>query len=230
MTIENRDPLLELHQTLGFDCNDIHDVIFGSAYTFVSHLKHYFGVASTLSESILEIPSKINFDNIAHRTLLLAYYNSIYNTTSDYKQSTDLIQEMNLKASEKISMIGFFRPLVPYFAKSGILPVVFDDFCSSPEVTANSEKPEQLYSSDVLIITATSLINNTFCKEIALLNSKARIYILGPSALMIPYFKEEYGVERIFGSIIMNDDGVKQAIIKGGGTPSFSSFVQKAVF
>ncbi len=230
MSLENRDTLFELYQTLGFDYKEIKEVTFGSVYNFVSHQKHQFGVASTLNFPISEIPKKINFDDISHRSLLLAYYNSIFNAESDFKISTDLIKEMKLKTTENVTMIGFFRPIVPCFKKAGINPVIFDDFYTFPEVTESSKKAEQLYKSDVLIITATSIINNTLCEEISLLNSKARIYILGPSALMMPYFKDEFGVERIFGSIIIDSEGVKQSIIAGGGTPSFSKFVKKVVF
>lgn len=230
MNIQNRDPLFELYQSLGFDKMEINEIVCGNVYNFVAHRKYHSGVAATLSNTLQIIPSEIDFQNITHRSLLLSYYNSIFNTESKYKKSSDLISEMNLKTNQKIAMIGFFKPLIPYFTKNNIFPIIFDDFYSIPEVTSNSQKPDILSKSEVLIITATSIINNTFCKEIALLQSNAKIFILGTSALMIPYFKEEFGVERIFGSIVMDSEGVKHTIINGGGTPSFSKFIQKAVF
>ncbi len=226
----NKDLLFELHKIYGYDSSAIKDVVLGSVYNFISHSTHHIGVAATLGNTISEIPSKINFKLHSHRSFLLAYYNSIFNYQSDYYASSDLISEMKLKTSEKISMIGNFRPIVSSLVNNGFKPCVFDDFCEFPEVLHPSEKDSCINSSDVLIITATSIVNNSFYSEIQRIGANTRVFILGPSSLMIPYFKEEFGVERIFGSIIKDVNGVKNEILIGGGTQTFSKFIEKVMF
>lgn len=226
----HKDPLQELHEHYGFHPDYIKNYSSGSLYNFTETQNNEYGIASTLNSKPINIPATIDFNSLSHRSLYTAYLNALINTRCNCKDSNDLISEMNIDASEKIVMIGYFRPIINIFKNSIRNLSIFDDQNDDLIVLPSSLKNEKIKHADVLIITATSIINNSFCKEISLLSKNSRIYILGPSSIMSDYFKTEHKVVKIFGSQIVDTNSLKIAILQDKAPPCFSKFIDKVQY
>jgi len=70
-----------------------------------------------------------------------------------------------------------------------------------------SAAPEIIPQADILVITASTLVNHTFESVFALRKPDAKVLLLGPSTPLSSVFFD-YGVNVLSGSIIQNIDGV----------------------
>lgn len=71
-----------------------------------------------------------------------------------------------------------------------------------------------LPESEVVIITATTLINKTLPRLLEL-SRNARVVLAGPSAPLSPILLE-YGIDRIGGLIVEDEDWVRRLVSEGG--------------
>ncbi len=225
-----KDPLIDLHQRYGYSYDLIKNVIFGDLYTLIETHNNRSGIASTLGCVPSETPTKIDFKSVAHRSIYTAYLNALINPDSICTTSVDIISEMRLESNEKIVMIGYFRPIIGIFDNYTENLSVFDDNHNDPIVLPSKLKKEKIQNADVLILTATTIINNSFCKEISDSPKNARKYLLGPSSIMSDYFKKNHGITKIFGSKIVHLAELKKSILDNFGTPGFSKFLKKIQF
>ncbi len=76
--------------------------------------------------------------------------------------------------------------------------------------------PEKIPQADVLIITGTTLINNTLEDLLRMKKPDARVIVMGPTASMLPgaFFKR--GVGLLGGVIVTEPDRVLDVIAEGG--------------
>ena len=82
--------------------------------------------------------------------------------------------------------------------------------------------------ADALILSSTSVFNNTFLELVNATNKNCHIYTLGPSTIMNKEMFEYGNIKYLFGSIFDdNDVNTLKIIQKGGGTKQFMPFMDK---
>ena len=76
------------------------------------------------------------------------------------------------------------------------------------------------------IITATTLLNNTFEEIINLLGTPRAVAIMGPSTPLLPRIFDQTSVTHLGGAIVADSARVMQIISESGGTPALRPYLR----
>jgi uncharacterized protein len=138
------------------------------------------------------------------------------NAVNDREATTYL----NLQTGVKVAMVGLFSPLVTRIRATGAELTVIEKNSARMEILNDAQKKEALKSCDVAIITATTLLNNTFEETINLLGTPRAVVIMGPSTPLVSVIFRDTPVTHLGGAIVADSERVMQIISEGGGTPA----------
>lgn len=225
-----KEPIEHFYNKYGVDKNIIFKIVCGEKYLAVVLKNGKTGVCSTLLNNVkVEIEGVPNIDvsNLEHRVFLTAYYNAMFNNDAVIDSQNDIFDQIDFSQYKNIVMIGFFNSLVKKFNKSGINVNIFDlnDFEGTEDINKINDF---LAVADVVVLTSTSVFNNTFLGILENVGAKAMIMMLGPSTIMHKDMFKYNNLDFLFGSIFHeNDEELQEIIASGGGTRSFMHRMKK---
>jgi len=228
------EPLQHFYQSQPFDINSIERLICGDRYTAVLLKNGNIGVAANLQNKVkltlhdFQIPK---LEDIQHRIVLNAYYNALFNYMIPNLPHLDIFSAIKFSDYHQIVMIGFFRPLVSKFNNNQIPLTIFDLYEQDEAITPIEQQNQYLHKADCVILSATSIANNTFINIVNATPDNCNIFILGPSSIIHPDMKLYRNVKYIFGSIFNNNDEIPLDLInKGYSTRDFLKYGKKLMF
>lgn len=144
-------------------------------------------------------------------------------STSDYTiiEDKDPIELVDLNNSKTICVVGAFDSYMRKIANSSskliVLelnePAVPDEFKQyySPAANASSVFPE----ADVIIITGSTLVNNTLDHILEIIPPNKQVIIVGPTAGLIPDVLFQHGIQIIGATRVVDADRLFRAIAEG---------------
>jgi uncharacterized protein (DUF4213/DUF364 family) len=127
-------------------------------------------------------------------------------------ENADITKEINITKSDVVGMIGDFTPMVDAIKASAKELYIFEKE-KIPGTIPTEKIPEFLPKCDILMISATTLLNRTFDSIIQHAKTD-RIYMLGPSTPICPKALPEV---KVFGATLVNENALK-TVYHGGGT------------
>lgn len=226
-----QEPLEYFFEKYGIDIQNIKHIVCGEKYVAVVLKNGQIGVCATLNNYVNISIQDLRFPdlkNIQHRIVLNAYFNASYNYNNQYDTSIDIFNKINFKKYNKIVMVGFFRSLVEKFENDKIDLKIFDKAVEDEKLTDMTEQLSEVAKTDALILSSTSVFNNTFLDIINATNDNCDIYTLGPSTILNSEIFEYRNIKLLFGSVFEPDDVNTLKIIQnGGGTKQFLPFMNK---
>lgn len=228
------------------------DVRIGLGYTAVQLDTGNVGVAATLrdagvggcsvfqgsrpiaSSAVRDILGYITSSDTLERTVGLATANALFNT-DEARGSTacachggDLLDVLELGLEDRVGMVGFFGPLAPVIRqRAGELIIFEENMGRADDLTPGDRAAELLPTCSVAIITATSIINNSFEQLTAAASSCRAIAVLGPSTPLVPGIFRDYGVTHLSGVIAENPQQIMRVVSEAGGTRFFMKWSKK---
>ena len=158
----------------------------------------------------------------------LACANALIEPPLDAADNREATTYLNLQKGVKVAMVGLFAPLVDRIRATGAELTVIEKNPARIEVLGDTEKKDALKSCDVAIITATTLLNNTFEETINLLGTPRAVAIMGPSTPLIPAIFRDTPVTHLGGAIVADSSRVMRIISEGGGTPALRPYLRFA--
>ena len=162
-----------------------------------------------------------------HRAVLIAYYNAYYNYDHAVVADHDIMEEVDFTSFKKIVMIGNFRPLIKKFNAMGVNLDVFDLENDDAYLIDIKLQKEYILAADALIVTATTLLNNTFSDIIVHTNDNCKVYILGPSTIVSTELFTFKNVVKVFGAVFTDAAKVISLIERGGSIKDCLSYGKK---
>jgi len=130
----------------------------------------------------------------------------------------DIMGDLHLKRGSKIAMIGYFGPIIAQLEKQGVEVRSYD-------IGKEIGKEKSFYSwakehADALILTATSLINNSTEAIFEKLGTTTLPSILmGPSTIASPNLYDHLGITYCAATVATDVPGILKDIRNGRGTP-----------
>ena len=225
------EPLRQLIDRYGFDFSQIKTIATGLRYSAVMLKNGNIGVCANLGNTVMISKKKFekpDLDNIQHRILVNAYFNALLNDADDNKRSGDIFDVINFGSYKTIVMVGLFRPIVKKFRDNGILLHVFDVVKNDPTLTPLEQQSACLKKADAVILSSTTVFNNTFLNILKEVQVACDVLMLGPSSIMTREMFEYKNVRSIFGSVFNKfDEDVLKIIQGGGGTKDFQPLGRK---
>ena len=155
----------------------------------------------------------------------VAAANALIEAPADNIDNREATTYLNLQKGVKVAMIGLFSPLVSRIRATGAELTVIEKNSARMTILGDLEKQEALKSCDVAIITATTLLNNTFEETINLLGMPRAVAIMGPSTPLLPAIFHGTPVTHLGGAVVADSGRVMQIISEGGGTPALRPYL-----
>ncbi|WP_135612424.1 Rossmann-like domain-containing protein [Methanococcoides sp. AM1] len=240
--------LEQIRQELEEKLDDIYveDIRVGVVYSGVRITGGYGGIAATQPQSsqsdsahcstlpkagdmtgrpVSEIMEMALSDNTLKAVVGVATVNALATMICDknpekYKFSDADVLDL-IKPGDKVGMVGHFSPMIPRILKiTEQLTVIekkeiFDDRIT---VVQESDASEVLSGSDVVIITASTLVNGTTDELISMKGNAREAILLGPSAVMLPQPFYDKGFTAVMGTRINDADTMLKIVSEAGGT------------
>jgi uncharacterized protein (DUF4213/DUF364 family) len=189
------------------------------------------GVCSTLCNTVecaFKILENPDFTNYHHRIIINAWVNAFANNSVTPSGTNDIFDAIDFTRFEHVVMVGYFGSLSKKLMDIGINLSVFDLNEEDKPVEPLKNLASGIQKADAVILTATSISNNTFNELVGIVSTNSKVFILGPSTPLSTFMFSNPVISGLFGARFEPfDHEVLQAIEQGGGTRSFLGRMQK---
>jgi uncharacterized protein len=167
-------------------------------------------------------------NNVVETSVGLAAINALADGQTIAAAQPDLLDALRLTQQDQAAMIGCIEPLVPKIKARVSSLTVFDEAKSKHTgLTDLQEMPNVLADCDVVLISATSLLNHTF-DTLLTWSARARDRcVLGPSTPLFAEFFQNKGITVLAGRQILDADKILQIVSEAGGTQRFGKVTRK---
>ena len=227
-----KEPLKYFLEKYKFTISEISEIVIGAKYCAVMLNNGSIGVSANLDNRFKFNINELNNLDLSiykHRLIYNAYLNAKINFKK--KKSTkneDILKVVDFEKYKKITMVGYFKPVVKKLDDMKINLNIFDLVKSEDRIIEHKLMPEYIAKSDCIILSATSIANNTFTHIVENTPNKCNIFLLGPSTIMdIDMFKFK-NITAIFGTKFnLNDQESLNIINNNEGTKHFIKLANK---
>ena len=142
-------------------------------------------LTGSAARELLEILSSDN--NPLARSIGLATANALVAGLPHPKTSKeDTLDIINVKAEDKVAMVGYFGPVIPPLRMTGCRLDILELKTDRPGTISPEEGIQALADCSVAIITGTAFVTGTMDRLLAGLDKPRAVVILGPSSIMCP--------------------------------------------
>lgn len=208
---------------LGFTSVRLDDGNLGLAWTAESHSGSCTHqpkagtLAGSSAETLLDMLASLN--NPLSRSIGLATANAIAAGLPRPETTTvDILQLLNVQASDHVAMVGYFGPLIPTLRSTDCRLDIIELKSDKPGTLSPDQGRMPLSVCSVAIITGTSVVTGTMNGLLSSLGKPRAAVILGPSTFMRPEVFAGSPVTHLSGSRIRNAPAVEKIVSEGGGT------------
>ena len=122
---------------------------------------------------------------------------------------------------DKVSMVGYFGPLIPKVLERTNEVFIFEKRTVTDNrvrIVSPSNMPEILQSSDVILISGSTLVNKTLNRILRFAGKAREVVLLGPTASMIPHPLFRKGITAVMGVKIRDPNVMLRIVSEAGGT------------
>ena len=142
----------------------------------------------------------------------------------------DILDALTVASEDAVGMIGYFGPLVDPIRKRACVLHIFERE-PIPElgVQPDSAAGDLLPQCQVVIVSATSLLNRTMDGLLDHCKSAREIAVLGPTTPFLPGPFSRRGVTVLSGIHVVDGPRVLRVVSEAGGTRSFGKAVRKLI-
>ena len=220
--------IVDVRIGLGYILVELENNLCGLSYSFTKELNiktcTMFNSAGELTgKKATFLLEKIFSYNLLDASLGLACANAIINSGITSKDIDILSQ---ITCEDKVVMVGYFSPLVKQIReKTGNFILCERDSREGalPDYAAYFE----IQDADIVILTATSIINKTIDNLLEHIRNARIVAIMGPSTPMDrEIFKNR--ATHLCGSVVSNIKLAKDVVSQGGGTKKLKPAIKKA--
>ncbi|MGQ9619698.1 MAG: Rossmann-like domain-containing protein [Bacteroidales bacterium] len=222
------EPLSHFSRFTRFDPVLIKRYVIGEKFTGIMLKDGRIGICAVLEahvdNSILTGKEEPDLENHGHRVILNSYFNAIHNYNQKLPAGSDIFNRVNLISYRNIVIVGYFESLVMRLRNEGIPFRVFDrnENINGEGLSPVSELPFYLKQADAVIITGSSIANNTFYGLVSKTSSNCSVFLLGPSNILHPDIFKYKNVKVVFGSVFERyDERILDSIGEGHGARNF---------
>jgi uncharacterized protein (DUF4213/DUF364 family) len=217
---------------LGYTAVTTSDGGIGLSYTYFGDKKSCMVLNKHIDyegQSADRLLAKINSTNTVERSMALALINALnYDDALNLPVDSDnqiMFDTFQLSTGCRVAMVGYFPPLVRVFEKKGVLLEVLDISRGLGEKKDFYDKLK--HWAQVLMLTSTSVLNNSTEEILANVAENVKTVMLGPSTPMVPAAFEHLPVHMLAGTVPVDKEKTLKAIRHGMGTPVLHKYSRK---
>jgi uncharacterized protein len=206
----------------------------GLSYTWIEGREsrgYTNGYQDVEGESAVVLLERLLSDDPFQRSIGLATVNALHHERAR-AFSDDLgaplsrsLQLLSIGAGTRVAMVGYFPPLARTIPALGAELDVIDNSLGLGDPVAFRARLGSW--ADVLIMTATTILNDSTEELLAATGPGVRALMLGPSTPLVPAAFTHLPLTCLAGIVPVNAAGVEKAVRHGAATPGMKSFVRK---
>ncbi len=195
----------------------------GLAYTFRNELGCYCGIlneaGNLIGRSCGELIPWVDSSNRLKAAIGLAAMNSVLNRADRPWPTGNITTSLEVEPTDMVGMVGEFRPILQGLSNRVNHIIVFDQkVTKDPSVHSPEEIPKYLPSCNVILITATTIINHTIDEVLRYCEGAREVCLVGPSTPLCPEVFQHYPVSLLAGDVVIDWEQTLRIISQGGGT------------
>lgn len=160
------------------------------------------------------------------KALGLATANAIISLDTPEGAGGDAIELMDLTPEDRVTMVGYFRPLLKPIQQRGAALSIIEKNPDRAKVLDRKTCKKILKECTVAIITATAILNDTIEDVLNSLGKPRHVAILGPSTPLCREVFADTPVTHLGGSVIIDTNRIAQIISEAGGTPAMRPYLR----
>ena len=210
---------------LGYTCVMLEDDGCGLAYTFRDELGCCCGILDAAGNLIgmnaEEIIPWAKENDRLKAAIGLAAINAVMNDPGKSWDTGNVLTAFTIRESDTFGMVGEFHPILEKVKTVTKNIYVFEQNVPEGSGLHPSETiPLYLPKCDVVVLTATSIINHTFDEVSSYCRNAKEVCLVGPSTPLCPEVFRKYHITLLAGSVVKKPELILQIISQGGGTMS----------
>jgi len=231
-----------LNLGLGYTAVTTSDGGIGLSYSYFGDkkgapLRHLLPICMVLNEHIdyeakpaSLLLEKIKSDNSVERSMALALINALnYNDALALPEDKDnkiMFDKLEIGLHSKVAMVGYFGPLVRKFKEKKVLLEILDE---SRVLGHKKDFYHKLGNwAEVLLLTSTSILNQSTEDILAKVSENVKTVMLGPSTPMAGEAFAHLPVHMLAGTVPIDKEKTLKAVRHGMGTPILHKFSRKS--
>ena len=226
-----KEPLEFFSQNYPFDLQLTDHFVTGDLFTAVVLKNGNMGVCANPDGRItIDLYSKSfpNLDNYHDRIAYHAYLNALLNPDAPTDIHSELTELADFGRYKKVVMIGYFSNIAQKLSSNGINMVIFDKNERNVPLADLAQLNSHLAEADAVILTSSSIANNSFSDIISQTPEFCNIYLLGPSSLLHSDMFLYRNIKMIFGAKFQRyQKKIIDIIAAGGCGRDFLPFASK---
>ena len=173
---------------------------------------------------------KIKSDNTVERSMALALINALnYHDAlvlPEDKENKIMFDILGISPGVRVAMVGYFGPLVRNFKEKNISLEILDE---SRDLGHKKDFYHKLKNwADVLLLTSTSLLNQSTEEILANTGERVKTALLGPSTPMVAEAFGQLPVHMLAGTVPIVKEKTIKAVRHGMGTPVLHRYSRKS--
>ncbi|NPA68562.1 MAG: hypothetical protein GXO50_08140 [Chlorobi bacterium] len=229
--IKGSDILEEFISESGIDLSEVYDFVTGKRYAAVILNNGNIGIAANIINiTDFDFISAGSFDVKIpeHRLFLSAYFNAHFNYADNNLLHEDLFSIVDFSFYKSLVMVGYSKPMTEKLKKKNVSVHIFDNQVEAPFIKDQSMLNSYIAKSDSVILTGTSIINNTLGEILNNAKQNSDIFLTGPSVPMSKYILEKKNIKGLFGTVFTENTGkIIDLIKKDKGTDCLKKYGKK---
>ena len=205
----------------------------GIAYTYYEDKKSCMALNEAPDyegRPAVELLEKIKSDHPLERSMALALVNALNHEDAlklpEDKDNAILFKAFGLQPKTNVAMVGYFGPLVKRLAEKKVSLEILD--ISRGLGDRNDFYRKLADWADVLLLTSTSILNNTTEEILSHLHKNVKTALLGPSTPMVAEAFAHLPVHMLAGTVPLDRENIIKAVRHGMGTPVLHRFSRKS--
>ncbi len=218
---------------LGYTCVLLEDDSCGLAFTFTDDLGECCGIldeaGSLTTMAVAELIPWAKSDDRVKASIGLAAINACLNTDKAEWGTGNVINALEVGPDDTFGMIGEFRPILTEIRKKTNRIYVFEKHPGDASLYASETIPEHLPKCDVVVVTSTSIINQTFEEIMPYCSNARQVCMVGPSTPLCPEVFKRYNVSLLAGVVVKDKDRIFQVISQCGGTMHMKGAIKQVL-
>jgi uncharacterized protein (DUF4213/DUF364 family) len=233
LSLENREDVIDIRIGLGYTAVKLSSGKCGVACVLRHRLDSggcsLLSQAGTLSgQDVSQLIPLARSTNILETSVGLAAINALAEQGGENSSQQDLIDLLQITEQDRVGMIGCIEPLVQKIRQRTDSLFVFDEARSEQNgITEARVIPTILPRCDIVLLSATTLVNNTFDSLMQMSAQARERCLLGPSTPLFPKFFQTRGITVLAGRQIVEADKLLRIVSEAGGTRSFRKVTNK---
>lgn len=226
--------IIDVRAGLSYTCVLLDDNSCGLAYTFRNELGCFCGIfdeaGSLIGRRCSELIPWAKSENRLMAAIGLAAINAVLNSSKANWNIGNVTTAIEVGPSDTFGMVGEFWPILKEIKNRTERVFVFEqDITKDSGLYSEDEIPQYLPKCDVVIITATSIINHTIDGVLSNCKSAREICLVGPSTPLCPEVFKKYNVTLLAGDVVINPEKTLQIVSQGGGTMAMKHTIKNVL-